>query len=51
MWKIFLQGCILSSGGDALRWEFINEFQSIVAQLKHGFGDQKIALGISTISN
>jgi hypothetical protein len=39
MWKIPLQGCILSNGGDALRWEFINESHSIVAQLKHGLGD------------
>jgi len=31
MWEIPLQGCILSSGGDDLRWEFINESQSIIA--------------------
>jgi hypothetical protein len=51
MWKIPLQGCILSSGGDALIWKLINESQSIVAQLKHGFGDQIIARRIFTLSN
>jgi hypothetical protein len=51
MWKIPLHGCILNNGGDALRWKFVNESQSIVTQLKHGFGDQIIALRSFTLSN
>ncbi len=51
MWKIILQGYILRNGGDALRWKFIDELQSIVTQLKHGFGNQIITLGIFTLSN